>query len=282
MLHYRSFDSALRRCPLPVLLAACELTETLKWKTNFAKAIDTLDSNDFETRVVEFCSVKPQQWSGLQEALLSKSGHSVFRVNAAGGIVMVPASQKLLAGQATLFLCAVLSALGKLRAHASFTPRVLLDGSVPTKYSQHVYDQDNGTLVIRRVQISWPEVHHVMARTSQIRSLFEPYINKELLVNDRFGELLLAVSSSFKWWSELTALGYFSGGQVVSCNLYDVSRNLIFNRPFGRHTTIGMQRELDLSLRLKYLQDEKLNGLLFDMLSASSDFVPEPLMLELD
>lgn len=282
LLHYRSLDSMLRRCSLSIIFAACDLTESKKWRQNLVNKIDALESNDFELQKVDFCTVPAERWEAFHRALLQRSGHSVFRVNLAGGIVIVPAARPAEPSQVLLLLMATLSALSKLRAHSSFTPRVMFDSSVPTKFSEHVYDRDGGFVVVRGVQFGWREIHQHMADDKRLRELFEPHLNKQTVKNDDMKSLLNAVGEPLGWWSNVLSLGFSDGQTVVSCNLYDVSRNAAYERPLGRHTTMAFNRELDTELRLRFLKDERLAERIYDQLNAATDFDSDPLMLELE
>ncbi|MDQ2973056.1 MAG: hypothetical protein M3Q79_01065 [bacterium] len=282
LLHYRSLESCLRRCPLPIIFAACELTEPRRWRLNFITKLDKLQSNDFEIQKIEFHSVDVKQWGALHDLLLKNAGHAVFRVNVCGGIVLVPSDKILSRGLPTLYLMASLSALSKLRANSSFTPRVLLDASVPTAYSQHIYDKDDGSLIVRSVHFSWRDIHHRMDNDPQLIRLFEPHINKKSVNADNMHALIKAATSNFSWWEPLLATGFYSDGQVVSCNLYDVARNAVFDRSLGSHTIMAFSRELDFRLRQAYLTSEQLSNRIYEQLSASSAFDSEPLMLELE
>ncbi|MDQ3093921.1 MAG: hypothetical protein M3Q70_01965 [bacterium] len=282
LLHYRSLESCLRRCPLPIIFAACELTEPRRWRLNFITKLDKLESNDFEIQKIEFHSVDVKQWGALHDLLLKNAGHTVFRVNVCGGIVLVPSDKTISSGLPTLYLMASLSALSKLRANSSFTPRILLDASVPTSYSQHIYDKDDGSVIVRSVHFSWRDIHHRMDNDPQLINLFEPHINKKSVNGDDMQSLIKSVAKCFFWWESLLATGYYSDGQVVSCNLYDVARNAVFKRNLGAHTIMAFSRELDFRLRRMYLTSEQLSNRIYEQLSASSAFDSEPLMLELD
>lgn len=272
LLHYRSLDSALRRCPLPVLVAACELVESKKWRTNFCEAIDRLASNDFEQRSIEFCKVDAKRWSNLYAKLISRSGHAVYRVNIAGGVVLLPSGNLLVSGSPSLILAASISAVQKLRSHSSFTVRVLLDESVPTRYSEHVYNQDGGSLVVKNIHFSWQDIHHHLSDHDETRQLFEPHVSEDALQADTTASLFGSVTSAYNWWLVRLGLGFVSDEVVVSCNLYDTARNLSFARSLGGHTVFAMQRELDREVRLSYLKTDNLAKKVYELLNAASDF----------
>lgn len=272
LLHYRSLDSALRRCPESVLMAACELTESKKWLISFNEAIDRLKSNDFEKRAIEYSSVDDKKWRMLHAKLISRSGHSVYRVNVAGGIIIVPSSHELKPGVASLTLAACISATQKLRIHSSFTVRVLLDESVPTSISEHLNDLDQGSLVIRSVHFGWQDLHHHLVESSRSLALFEPHITESDIEGDSFGQLLNNVTKAYGWWLSRLAVGYNEGSITVSCNIYDMARNLAFSREFGQHTLVAMRREIDHLIRSRYLKNDILQSRIYDMLNAASNF----------
>jgi hypothetical protein len=65
---------------------------------------------------------------------------------------------------------------------------------------------------------------------------------------------------------------YMSVYPTVSCNIYDMARNLAFSREFGQHTLVAMRREIDHLLRSRYLKNDILQSRIYDMLNAASNF----------
>lgn len=245
LLHYRSFDSMYKRCSMTMILAAAELTASQKWQQNFKQALSKLQFSDFEERQIEFVSANVKHWQGLQSKLVGKSGHSVYAVKAAGGVLIVPGTGSCSPGQTLLFAVAGLRAAARLRILASLGKRALIDRSLQANYSDVLHAKVKpGVIKLRSVEVHWRHQHRLMASNQDILEFFEPNLSHDHVKHHAPEELLNKATNSLKFWQSTSCLGLIENRMVVSANLFDVLLNLVYNRPFGKHTATTLRRAL--------------------------------------
>jgi len=282
LLHYRSFDSMFKRCSMTLIIAASELAQSQKWQASFRASLAGLSFNDFEERPIECLSVTAKRWESLHKKLLAKNGHSVYTVRPAGGIVIVPSSGNCRPGQTLLFALAALLGSSHLYRLSTLTKRCLMDSGLRSNYADVLYAANRpGTVQVRSVDVLWQHQHRLMATNSDVMAIFEPHISSEHVRQNEPVHLLNKSLGGLSFWLLSLQLGMADGGVVVSCNLFDVLRNLVYERSFGRHTSDALQNAIRGELMHRYLNQDFVREALRNKLIGSTTF-DEPLMLELD
>lgn len=282
LLHYRSFESMYKRCPMTLIIAAAELTQSQKWQADFRAGLASLSFNDFEERPVECLSVTASRWEGLHKKLLAMNSHSVYTVLPAGGVVIVPSVGNCRPGQTLLFALAALKGSSRLYRLAALTKRCLIDSSLNSNYADVLYaDKKPGVVQVRSVDVHWHHQHRLMASSNDVLAIFEPHLGAEHVRQNDPVHLLNKSLGGLSFWLLSLQLGLAEGGVVVSCNLFDVLRNLVYERAYGRHTADALQASIRGELMHRYLTQDFVREALRNKLLGSTTF-DEPLMLELD
>lgn len=262
-LGYRSMDSMLKHEPVPQLLAACRMCESVEWQETLHAAYKKLQTKDFESRRPVFVVPTAKQWPKLAETHISQYKHNILVVPEQGAVILLPMNHDL-PGIAITSLVLSLHLLNDMRARSAYLKLQQVQPNFGELFQTATAEEPMTEVELGGNVLSWRAVHWLYGQGHMVYrpEVFEPHIQPEGLLLYNVGSELAALQPVLTFWQETEALGLLDGSDAVSLNILDVALGVCNGLAYGERVLRHMREALGRELFARYVQQDNLQEVL--------------------
>lgn len=249
-LGYRSQESMFKHEPAPQLLAAACIVESIAWHEQRVKAYGKLQARDFELRDIKFFAPSGKQWPKLAERYTGQLRQHMMVLSEMGAVVLLPPKRDM-TGLVVTSLVLGNQAMNDIRANSTYLKLHQVQPDFAQTVQSLIMSEPLLSIKASNQELPWKFIHWFYAHNPRLALplAFQPHVQKEDVQWHGVESALSAIDNSIAFWQDSASLGLVdAAGDVVSCNLLDVSiatcNGLTYADRLVRHMRTNLEREL--------------------------------------
>jgi hypothetical protein len=283
LLNYRSINSLIKHEPLPLIVNAALVLESVTWQHCYDNKLKSLKPQDFEDRPVKVYALNSDRWSMAAKQMLAQFKQPVLVDKELGSLIILPIPNIPVAGLTTLTLAIALNGLNDIYISSTY----LRLNQVSKDFGRRLYQAAGDEPIIKNAEwfnspLTWESVyrffhHRSTAQKEQIK-LDTGLMNINPTGWRPVEEQIHKIAPEMEYWKDCGYLSYPYGDRIVSFNVLDNALSLLNRKVYPGHYIHHAKRSLLQELMARYIRPNPLSEIINKDLGGNLE--PEPVLAE--